>query len=303
MTELKSFPKHEPDLEEGRPLPMEWSTYVAKVSVEWEALLNSDPVESAVQSFLELHPSMIPGGCGDIGPGGHHGPQFGGVFREPPLQGLGKKRLPDFMWVTRSTTMITPICIEIEKPGKKWFTSSGQPNADLTQAKSQITDWKLWFSQPENQSIFRKTYLNEEFSNRDLVPQYLLIYGRASEFDLASGVHKQPDVLRQKRDMSKPADEHYMTFDSLRPKFDLKDMLTISMTSSGPEPWAISPAADFGPYVMSHSVVMRNLAAAAQRTAYWTEERRSYAIQRWDHWRTQAEESEGVHIRSLRRGE
>ena len=47
-----------------------------------------------------------------------------GVFRQPPLQGLDRDRRPDFMWITRATSQITPICIEIEKPGKEWFKSA-----------------------------------------------------------------------------------------------------------------------------------------------------------------------------------
>jgi hypothetical protein len=38
------------------------------------------------------------------------------------------------MWITRATALITPVCIEIERPGKRWLTGKGRPTAELTQA-------------------------------------------------------------------------------------------------------------------------------------------------------------------------
>lgn len=70
-----------PDVDSDRPRPLAWQTYSDQVQAEWFSLLASDPDEPAVQQFLELHPSMIPGGSGDIGPGGHHGSDLGLVFR------------------------------------------------------------------------------------------------------------------------------------------------------------------------------------------------------------------------------
>lgn len=117
---------------------------------------SSDPAESAVQVFLEEHPCLLPGAHGDIGPGGHHGPVPGGVFAEPSLEGLNKDRRPDFMWITRSTSLITPICIEIERPVSTGLLLTASLPAELTQALDQLTDWKVWFSESENQSIFWK---------------------------------------------------------------------------------------------------------------------------------------------------
>jgi hypothetical protein len=55
-----------------------------RVLPEWYLLLSQEPEEAEVQRFLELHPSMIPGGSGDIGPGGHHRSEMGAVFRRRP---------------------------------------------------------------------------------------------------------------------------------------------------------------------------------------------------------------------------
>jgi hypothetical protein len=70
---------------------------------------------------------------GDVGPGGHHGSDMGGVFREPDLTGRGSSRI--FTWVTRSSGLITPILIEIEKPSKRWFRSDGRPSGDFKDAR------------------------------------------------------------------------------------------------------------------------------------------------------------------------
>lgn len=163
----------QPDLDPLRPAPTEWATYKDWLLPRWQRLLDEDPPEVSVQNFLEAHPSLLPGALGDVGPGGHHGPELDAVFSQPPLKGLHRNRVPDFMWVTRSTSLITPICIEIERPGKHWFNASGTPTADLTQALDQLVDWKTWFSEPENQSIFRRTYLWGDYSYRSLKPQYV----------------------------------------------------------------------------------------------------------------------------------
>ncbi|WP_460783258.1 hypothetical protein [Microbacterium tumbae] len=113
----RSFRKSPPpDQNPDRPRALGWAEYADKALSDWYKLLSENPEEDAVQEFLELHPAMVPGGSGDIGPGGHHGSDFGAVFRRPKLTGAGRSFEPDFLWVTRSSSLITPILIEIEKP-------------------------------------------------------------------------------------------------------------------------------------------------------------------------------------------
>ncbi len=91
------------------------------------------------------------------------------LFRLPELRGQGRSFRPDFMWVTRSSSLITPILIEIEKPTKKWFKKDGRPTERFTQAHDQLNDWRGWFAHPENQTIFRNQYLfHERYENRQL---------------------------------------------------------------------------------------------------------------------------------------
>lgn len=86
---------------------------------EWRGLLDADPAEPEVQTFLERHPSLIPGATDNIGPHGHHGVCWGAVIKQPELPGLDR-RVPDFMWVRRDTAAVRPILVEIEAPSKRW---------------------------------------------------------------------------------------------------------------------------------------------------------------------------------------
>lgn len=269
---------------------MSWDDYTARLTKEWAELLDSDPKESKVQSFLEAHPSLLPGSFGDVGPGGHHGPRLSGVFREPPLKGLNRSRRPDFMWVTSATGLVTPICIEIEKPSRPWFNLNGRPSSELTAALDQFADWKVWFSEPENQSIFRKTYVSSEFDHRTLEPQFVLIYGRASEFDPAHSRHSNPNALRKKRGFLARRDEYFYTFDSLKPNQKAKDCTTITMKEDrGPVLHSVPPTFETGPDTMDEAVIMRDPSKALARAPWMSEDRREHVKARWQHWRSEGD--------------
>ena len=197
---------------------------------EWERVKLTDD-ESVAQRFLEKHVALLPGAFGDIGPGGHHGPLYSSIFRLPPLRGLDAKRIPDFMWISRSTVNVTPVCIEIERPTKPWFTSSGQPTAHLTQAQDQLTTWRAWFSEPSNELMFREQYLKGRFARRRLTPQFVLIYGRESDF---TDTHKLTEDARHLKriDLARES-EHLFTYDSLRWNVKQEGLLTTSVHDNG----------------------------------------------------------------------
>ncbi|MGK8487116.1 Shedu anti-phage system protein SduA domain-containing protein [Nocardia asiatica] len=273
------------DDDPARPLPMEWATYADRARAEWYDLLARDPEERDVQSFLELHPAMVPGGFGDVGPGGHHGSEMDALFREPPLTGRGREFEPDFMWVTRSTSLITPIIIEIEKPSKRWFKSDGRPTAEFRDAHDQLADWRTWFSMEENRTIFRRRYLFfDQYENRQLQPQFVLIYGRSSEFERGGG-HRDPDRLRLKRDNQRLADEQFMTFDSLRPRYESSNSVTVTMTAEGPRPHSFSPLFGTTTFSGSSAIILgSDIDDALGRSVMITDERRAYLADRWRYW-------------------
>lgn len=143
----------------------------------WTTLLDQDPAEREVQRFLEQHPSLL---VGD-----QTSPLGGLIFTQPRLQGLGARQFPDFLWLDTTGGAITPVLIEIERPGKAWFTKRGDLTAQFHQAHQQLGDWRTWFLEAENQLLFRRTYVDwlGDFRNRPLLPRYVLIYGRDTEFN------------------------------------------------------------------------------------------------------------------------
>lgn len=202
----------------------------ASIHAEWERLKISNE-EAEVQTFLEKHVALLPGAWGDIGPGGNHGPLYSSIFRQPLLQGLDANLIPDFMWITRSTVNVTPVCIEIERPTKTWFTAAGQATADLTQALDQLLRWATWFDNPRNEEIFRDVYLKGRFADRKLTPQFLLIYGREKDFTedhKLTAAERHAKRLRMARDS-----EHLRTFDSLRWNKTQERLLTTTVHQNG----------------------------------------------------------------------
>ncbi|MBR7830419.1 DUF4263 domain-containing protein [Actinospica sp. MGRD01-02] len=274
------------DDDPDRPKSIMWEQYSEQVRAQWAVLLDTNPEEREIQRFLELHPAMIPGGSGDIGPGGHHGSDLMAVFREPVITGRGRAFEPDFMWVTRSSGLITPILIEIEKPSKRWFLRNGRPSAEFTQAHDQLNDWRSWFSRDGNAALFRDKYLflERKYMNRPLKPQFVLIYGRESEFEYEGG-HANPDDLRYKRDLQRGPDEAFMTFDALRPRYDQSNSMTLTMTVEGPEVFAFSPTYGTGPDVGEGALILGDPSEALKRSEMMTEERRAYLASRWMYWK------------------
>lgn len=295
------------DTNPGRPMPMAWAEYSDQALSKWYALLSEEPEEDKVQEFLEQHPAMIPGGSGDIGPGGHHGSDVGVVFTKPNLNGSGSNFAPDFLWVTRSSGLITPILIEIEKPSKRWFNPSNRrPTAEFTAAHDQLNEWRAWFKEGNNASAFRERFLflGDRYTNRPLEPQFVLIYGRNREFEFGGG-HTDPDGLRRKRDSQRAADETFRSFDSLRPRFDHRHAITATINSHGVRPYAFSPTFETGPMVSEGALVMGEPNAALGRSVMMTDERKKYLAERWSYWaereRTKRDDPDGFHTSDLGR--
>lgn len=282
---VAQFNTLEPDRDPLRPESMEWTRYADAALAQWYELLSREPEESEVQEFLELHPAMIPGGSGDIGPGGHHGSQMSAVFRRPTLKGAGRSFEPDFMWVTHSSGLVTPILIEIEKPSKRWFLGNGRPTGHFRDAHDQLNDWRSWFSKDENLALFRRTFLfGDRHDDRPLEPQFVLIYGRQSEFELGGG-HSNPYDLRHKRDSQRAIGETFMTFDSIRPRYDHANSVTVTMTATGPRPFAFSPVYGTDANTGVDALTLGDPAEALLRSVMMSPERKSYLARRWEHWK------------------
>lgn len=82
--------------------------------------------------------------------------------------------------------------------------------------------------------------MGDTYSDRPLEPQFVLIYGRESEFEPGGG-HTNPASLRRKRDSQRGKSEQLMTFDAPRPRFDHAISLTATIGPNGVRPFAFSP--------------------------------------------------------------
>ncbi|MDX3135972.1 DUF4263 domain-containing protein [Streptomyces europaeiscabiei] len=274
-----------------RPRAVSWNEYRVWLLREWDSLLASGGGEKPVQKFLEAHPSLLPGATDDVGPGGHHGASLHSVISQPELQGLGRRRYPDFMWVRRDTAAIRPICIEIEDPAKRWFNPRSQtPTAELTEALDQLIEWKVWFSKPENQSIFLKTYA-PDFTFRTLEPQYVLIYGRDAEFRPAESPHADSAYMRAKRNFMGRDNEHFYTFDSLKPVAEARDYGTLTRSVRGWDLKALPPTFTTHPIMRELFEVISRPEAALAKVPLIDDARRAYVAERWAHWRTQIQQN------------
>lgn len=134
------------------------------------------------RSFLERHPSLVPGARTPGSPSGHF-PLHCALITQPRLPGF-HSRVPDFMWIAVDSGTWYPTLIEIESPDKKLFTRDGQQTAKFSQAKNQLDRWHSWFCNPTNVQQFIELYGIPSswcnLLNRQL--HMILIYGRRAEF-------------------------------------------------------------------------------------------------------------------------
>jgi hypothetical protein len=139
------------------PPATSWETYEPAATAEWHALLDASPAhdENTLHRFLERNPSFVPGAFSF--PTSGHWPLHGGVFTKPPLAAVGTS-IPDFLWLATATDLVYPVFVEIETPGKRWFTRNGQATAEFTQARNQLVTWKRWFGNPVNELAFCTMY-------------------------------------------------------------------------------------------------------------------------------------------------
>lgn len=270
----------EPDLAPERPAPVLWEEYQAQAVREWQDLLGSDPAEDRVQSFFEQNPAFLPG-VNQYG-SGHHSPHGGVLYTQPRLKGLHRDKIPDFMWIGANSARVTPVVIEIERPEKRWFTTRGVLSAEFHQAHGQLSDWRGWFRKPENEIAFRETYLDwiDDFTRRPIVPHYILIYGRRSEFE-----GDRNGELTGRRHEEQRDHEELMTFDRLAPDRSLSDVVTVHSNSAGNlEVRAIQPCFTTGPLTGELASLCELPDSVLDAVPMWTQERRNYVSGRWSHW-------------------
>jgi Domain of unknown function (DUF4263) len=260
---------------------MEWRTYEAIINREWVALLEQTPPASErdMHVFFERHPCMVPGAFNILGNESGHAPHFAALISEPPLPSY-HKRVPDFMWVSSNSEADQPVLIEIEQPGKAWFTRKGQPTADLTQALDQIAEWKAWFNVPHNTQAFKAFYGLEQSSwmRRDFQPAYVLIYGRRAEANRDPG-------LTAKRAHLRAEDIVAMTYDRLAPNRSADEYPCVKATAACQfAAVSVPPTIAWGPR-HAERALFAHLERAIERNPYLSRVRKDFLMSRLPYWR------------------
>src|ERR1700739_162339 len=269
------------ELTPGAPPAMSWDEYERASVAEYLALITGPDREheALIHRFLERNPAFVPGAFSY--PGSGHAPIHYGVFSKPRLTGE-PEHIPDFLWLATATDQIYPMFIEIETPAKRWFTVSGQPTAQWTQAYDQILNWKRWLKNPAlMQTWINSLNLPYPFNRGyEFHPQFVLIYGSAAEFD------ERPE-LRSKRKEMAPDDTFLMTFDNLRPDANADDFMTLRRDGARVTAVTVPPTYRLRPITSEDILEVQGRIEAVEREPRLTEERRRFLIERipyWDAW-------------------
>jgi hypothetical protein len=265
------------------PKAMSWNHYEERITKEWSDLLedvSKSKNEKIYQDFFEENPCLIPGAFGLIGRSGH-APYPGAVISQPQLSGLFK-RIPDFMWIANDSGTIYPVFIEIEAPSKRWFLDNGKQSDDFTQAHNQLAEWRQWFSRPNNVNLFLEYFQipTSLTKGRAIRPLFLLIYGRRSEFE-------QKPYLNEKRKYLAREDEFFMTYDSLAPDYNARNLLCVKIKDGNFIGISVPPTFTLGPtYADWHSKIVGK-EDAVKRNRSITPARKEFLLKRipyWDAW-------------------
>lgn len=135
---------------------------------KFERLLDKDPPERDVQSFLEDNPWLL-------------SEQLPHCHFILPQFSLGGQYVPDFIAPERSSGGTQWFLIEIEKPRAQLVTKKGLFAETVRHAIQQVQDWKMWLN--DNQDIARKPRLEGGLGlddmSRILIGQ--VIVGRRSD--------------------------------------------------------------------------------------------------------------------------
>jgi hypothetical protein len=254
--------------------------YEERLMLAWRELLRSGPAEPEVQTFLEAHPSMVPGahvGLGRLGQSGH-APFPGALIAQPSLRGL-TTRTPDFLWIAKDSVYLNPIFVEIEAPGKRWVTKAGQQHHQLTQALHQLQEWTDWFRSRENQSIFLEAYeIPLAMRRRQVEPVQLLIYGRQSE---------NPEAIARLRRHLTTRTRFVVPYEHLKPDADSFGYLTARLGPRGYEAVSVPPTVTLGPRYASEWRLIGGKTDAVACSDWMPAERRTFLAARfayWDEW-------------------
>ena len=263
---------------------MPWDEYEERADAEWSDLLAAEPDEPTVQAFLERHPAFVPGAFSAFSRlSSGHGPFPSAVVTQPPLQGL-KTRTPDFAWISRDSSFLNPVFIELEAPGKPWLTDKGKQHHELTYALDQIREWREWFNDPTHRQLFLEYYeLPALFRKRQWQPIYVLVYGRSAE---------NPDGVGRLRAHLTTADkdQYVIPYEHIQPERPARDFLCVRNTTNRYEAVTVPVTVQLDADLARDWVIVHGKAEAAEASPWLSSERKRFLAERFEYWDSWAKE-------------
>lgn len=248
----------------------------AAVKQYHEMLENPALDEKAYQLFFEENPAFIPGAFEVIGCSGHDA-YLGALISQPRIGG-DLIRIPDFMWLASDSLSFCPVLIEIEKPSKVQFKNNNVPYAKFNQALDQITEWKALLEDPDNRERFYETFsIPDKLRGRVFAPQYLLIYGRRSEYE-------DDSFKRNKRYHMQSSDTVIMSFDRLNPIQDAYNVVSAQVSGGKYYVKHIPPTYVYEPWRAEYLPLLCGFKERIKDIKMISEERRRFLYDRFDYW-------------------
>jgi hypothetical protein len=178
------------------------------------------------------------------------------------------------------------VFIEIENPKKRWFTKQAVQHHKLTQAFGQLAEWSEWFSRDGQRTSFFEQLSIPHWMREDRAfePQFLLIYGRRSEFETT------PDLILHRQRFN-GENLGSMTFDRLSPKYDCRNFVTVQVKAGQFEVIAVPPTLTLGPNGCERWLHLRGVEEAIGRNELIAEDRKGFLCDRLQYWREWASHS------------
>lgn len=213
--------------QEAGPPSSPFAPYKRRIEAQLRELSDSDCSEPDLQSFLEQHPSLVPGAW-TPGTKSGHPPLYMALISQPPLNGAAGKR-PDFMWISMHSGAWYAALVEIESPSKALFRRNGTPTAMFSQARNQLAEWRTWFNDPTNIALFVEDYGIPDKIRRSCQfhLHLILIYGRRKEFE------GKPKMSKQRGSLLTGPNEELMSFDRLSADPELCDAVSVRLSGRG----------------------------------------------------------------------
>ena len=254
--------------------------YTNRLAEDFQRLLEGDPEEAELQSFFEQHPCLVPG-IRSLGMHPSGFPVHGLLISQPRLPGL-REKVPDFMWIASTSAACHPTLIEIERPSKRIFTSKGTPSASFTQARHQLTQWRAWFSQPENVQKFTVEYALVDYRSRiaGIVPRYVLVFGRRSEFE------QDAQRSRERSQLLNGEGEGLASYDRIEADPLMANAITVRALGDGRyRVLAVQPTFSLGPIDARRLHYLTDLEDAIRNAPGISDDRKRFLIERLPYWR------------------